>query len=297
MPRPAYVHDDGYHADIGPHVFPISKYRLVRDGLVAAGVAPDAEILRPEPLGDEDLLLVHSPAYLDDLRHLRWTARTRSSEIALTEDLLSAYGLASGGTLLACREALPRGRAMNLGGGFHHAFPERAEGFCYVNDVAVAIRRLQRDSLIRRALVADCDLHQGNGTAFIFRRDPTVFTFSIHQERLYPIKESSDLDIGLPDFAGDEEYLGHLERVVPRLLDEFRPDLVLYLAGADPFLRDQLGLLTLTFEGLRRRDELVITACVGRDIPVAVVLAGGYAEDVGDTVRIHVTTGIVLAES
>lgn len=297
MSTPAYIHDDAYHADIGPHVFPISKYRLVRDGLVAAGVVREDEVLRPEPLTDQDLLLVHTPAYLDDLRHLRWTHRTRASEIALTNELIAAYRLASGGTLLAGREALARGRAMNLGGGFHHAFPDRAEGFCYLNDVAIAVRRLQRDGLIRKALIVDCDLHQGNGTAFIFRDDPAVFTFSIHQENLYPVKQPSDLDIGLPDFAGDEEYLSHLERHVPRLLEAFGPDLVFYLAGADPFMRDQLGLLALTFDGLRRRDELVIGGCVARGIPVAVVLAGGYAAEVRDTVRIHVTTGLVLAQA
>jgi acetoin utilization deacetylase AcuC-like enzyme len=295
MTYPAYVHDDGYHAEIGPHVFPISKYRMVRDGLVAAGVVRDEAVLRPEPISDEDLLLVHSAAYLDDLRHLRRTPRTRDSEIVLTEQIVAAYRLATGGTLLAAREALARGRAMNLGGGFHHAFPERAEGFCYINDVAVTVRRLQRDAAIRRALIVDCDLHQGNGTAFIFRSDPSVFTFSIHQENLYPVKERSDLDIGLPDFTGDDEYLGHLEQHLPRLLDDFRPDLVAYLAGADPFVHDQLGLLTLTFEGLQRRDALVIGACVRRGIPIVVTLAGGYAEDVYDTVRIHVTTGQVLA--
>ncbi|MBI4507819.1 MAG: histone deacetylase [Chloroflexi bacterium] len=297
MTPPAFVHDDAYHAEIGPHVFPISKYRLVRDGLDAAGVVRDDAVLRPEPISDEDVLLVHSPAYLDDLRHLRWTHRTRASEIVLTDELIAAYRLASGGTLLACREALARGRAMNLGGGFHHAFPDRAEGFCYVNDVAVAVRRLQRDGLIRRALIVDCDLHQGNGTALIFRGDPRVYTFSIHQDNLYPVKQPSDLDIGLPDFTGDEEYLGHLERHVPRMLDELHPDLAVYLAGADPFMRDQLGMLALTFEGLRRRDELVIGGCVGRGVPVAVVLAGGYAEDVHDTVRIHVATGHVLAQA
>lgn len=295
MTDPAYVHDDGYHADIGPHVFPISKYRMVRDGLVAAGVVRDDAVLQPAPISDEDLLLVHTAAYLDDLRNLRWTPRTRSSEIVLTREIIAAYRLATGGTLLASREALARGRAMNLGGGFHHAFPERAEGFCYINDVAVAIRRLQCDGAIRRALVIDCDLHQGNGTAFIFRTDPSVFTFSIHQENLYPVKERSDLDIGLPDFAGDDVYLSHLEQHVPRLLDELRPDLVAYLAGADPFMRDQLGLLALTFEGLQRRDELIIGACVARGIPIVVTLAGGYAADIHDTVRIHVTTGQVLA--
>ncbi|MBI2322726.1 MAG: histone deacetylase, partial [Chloroflexi bacterium] len=142
-----------------------------------------------------------------------------------------------------------------------------------------------------------CDLHQGNGTALIFRGDPRVYTFSIHQDNLYPVKQPSDLDIGLPDFTGDEEYLGHLERHVPRMLDELHPDLAVYLAGADPFMRDQLGMLALTFDGLRRRDELVIGGCVGRGVPVAVVLAGGYAEDVHDTVRIHVATGHVLAQA
>lgn len=294
--KPAFVYADDYHADIGEHVFPISKYRLVRDGLVEAGVVTPEAILAPQPIAYEDLRLVHTEEYLQDLREQRWSERTLFSEIALTRELIEAYFLATGGTLLACREALQRGRALNLGGGFHHAFPARAEGFCYVNDVAVAIRRLQKDAACQRAFIVDCDLHQGNGTAYIFRQDPSVFTFSIHQQNLYPVKQRSDLDIGLADFTGDAEYLGHLRRVVPRVLDEFRPDLVVYLAGADPYQGDQLGSLQLTIEGLRQRDELVIGECRQRRVPIAVALAGGYALNIFDTVTIHINTGLVLSK-
>jgi acetoin utilization deacetylase AcuC-like enzyme len=185
---------------------------------------------------------------------------------------------------------------MNLTGGFHHAFPDHAEGFCYVNDVAVAIRKLQLERRIKRALVVDCDLHQGNGTAYIFRGDPDVFTFSIHQEKLYPVKQRSSLDIGLPNLAGDAEYFGHLERHVPRIMEEFRPDIVFYLAGADPYEGDQLGSLRLTMKGLRRRDELVFKECAGRAVPICVVVAGGYAFHAEDTIQIHCNTCKALME-
>jgi acetoin utilization deacetylase AcuC-like enzyme len=180
-----------------------------------------------------------------------------------------------------------RGAGINVGGGFHHAYADMASGFCYINDLAVAIRVLQRDGLVRRAAVVDCDLHQGNGTAVIFQGDPDVFTFSIHQENLYPVKERSDLDIGLDDFTEDEEYLVRLEGALPRVLDEHRPEIVLYQAGADPYREDQLGSLRLTVQGLERRDRLVLEGCARRDIPSVVTLGGGYARKVSDTIAIH----------
>ncbi len=179
---------------------------------------------------------------------------------------------------------------MNLSGGFHHAFPDHAEGFCYTNDVAIGIRRLQRDRQVSKFLVVDCDLHQGNGTAHIFQEDPDVFTFSIHQENNYPIKRKSDLDIGLANRTDDATYLAHLHRHVPRMMDDFAPEFVIYLAGADPYEYDQLGGLSLTIDGLQERDEFVIGECVRRDIPVAVLLAGGYAVNTDDTVTIHCNT-------
>jgi acetoin utilization deacetylase AcuC-like enzyme len=180
---------------------------------------------------------------------------------------------------------------VHLGGGFHHAFPDHGEGFCLINDVAVAIRMLRRDRAVGRVLVVDLDVHQGNGTAAIFATEPEVFTFSMHQENNYPAwKPPSDLDLGLEDGVEDEEYLGLLERHLPDILDNHRPDLVFYLAGADPYAEDQLGGLSLTLDGLRRRDAAVFLSCRQVGTPVAVTLAGGYARREADTVAIHVAT-------
>src|SRR5437867_2507133 len=202
--RAAVVYSTGYECDIGPHVFPMEKFRLTRDALVEAGDVGAGEVLEPEPAPREDLLLVHTAEYLDDLAQLRWTPRTLYSELPLTSEIVRAYQLAAGGTTLAARAALTSGFGIQLGGGFHHAFADRAEGFCYINDLAVAIRVLQRDGRIARAAVVDLDVHQGNGTAAIFRGDAGVFTLSLHQELNYPMpKQHGVLDIGLPNGIGD----------------------------------------------------------------------------------------------
>jgi acetoin utilization deacetylase AcuC-like enzyme len=211
------------------------------------------------------------------------------SEMALTEEIVNAYVVAAGGTIAASSYALEDGICVHVGGGYHHAYPDHAEGFCYLNDVSIAIARMRMNSAVSRVCVIDCDLHQGNGTAFIFARDPDVFTFSIHQENNYPPKESSDMDIGLPDGAGDNLYLGELA-ALSAILDGHRPQAAFYLAGADPFAGDMLGGLALTKEGLRRRDNYVFAECRRRSVPVCVVLAGGYAADVQDDVEIHVNT-------
>ncbi|MFN2433190.1 MAG: histone deacetylase, partial [Gemmatimonadota bacterium] len=226
-----YVYSPAYFADFGPHVFPVEKYQLVQRALAEAGAPPDS-FLEPEPASRAELELVHTPAYLDDLDACRWTERTRWSELPLTPEIVRLFVLSAGGTTLAARTALDGGWAMHVGGGFHHAFADRAEGFCYVNDLAVAVRVLQRQGEIATAAVVDCDLHQGNGTARIFQGDDTVFTFSIHQRDLYPVKERSDLDVHLPDGTPDGAYLDHLRRAVPAILESFQPDLVLYQAGA-----------------------------------------------------------------
>ena len=293
--RGPVVFSPEYECEIGRHVFPTQKFRLVRDALVTAGALDPREIIRPEPPPREDLLLVHTAEYLDDLEHLRWTPRTRMSELPLSHEIVRAYVLAAGGTTRAALEALTGVTAVHLGGGFHHAFADLASGFCYINDLAVAIRVLQRDGRVRRAAVVDCDLHQGNGTAHVFRDDPTVFTFSIHQEHLYPIKETSDLDIGLENGAGDQEFNGRLAAALPKVWAH-APELVLYQAGADPYLDDQLGALQLTIEGLIARDRLVLEGCVTRGIPVVVTLGGGYARQVSDTVRIHANTCALALE-
>jgi acetoin utilization deacetylase AcuC-like enzyme len=285
----AVVHSPAYRCDIGPHVFPMEKFGLVRARLVEEGDLDDREVLTPAPASRDELLLVHTPEYLDDLEAERWTRRTSCSELPLTREIVDAYVLCAGGTILAAREALRRGAGINLGGGFHHAFADLASGFCYINDLAVAIRVLQSESLVGRAAVVDCDLHQGDGTAHIFAGDPRVFTFSIHQEHLYPIKQTSDLDIGLDNGVGDEDYNARLAGGLERVW-EHRPEIVLYQAGADPFEDDQLGQLRLTLAGLERRDRLVLEGCASRDIPVVVTLGGGYARRLADTVRIHTRT-------
>jgi acetoin utilization deacetylase AcuC-like enzyme len=283
------VWSEAYEVDLFGHVFPIEKYRLIKTRLIEEGHATEEDFIRPQPAGREDLLLVHTPGYVDDLENLRVSHRTVTSELALTREIADAYIMAAGGTTEAARHALEGGLGLHVGGGFHHAYPDHAEGFCYVNDVCVAIERLRRDGAIERACVIDCDLHQGNGTAFVFASNRDVFTFSIHQENNYPPKERSDLDIGLPDGAEDRLYLDRL-KVVSEILDKHRPDIVFYLAGADPFVGDMLGGLALTKEGLKNRDIFVFGECHKRRLPVCVVLAGGYASDVTDDVDIHSTT-------
>lgn len=278
-----------YQVDLLGHIFPVVKYRLALEAALRQCVVSREDLIEAPRASREDLLLVHTPEYLDDLIDLRWTHRTQPSEMALTDEIVECYIYAAGGTLEAGRQALEGMTCVHIGGGFHHAYPDHAEGFCYLNDVAVAIARLRADGHAVKAAAIDCDLHQGNGTAYIFRDEPDVFTFSIHQENNYPPKERSDLDIGLPDGADDALYLKRLG-VVSEILDGHEPDIVFYLAGADPFLGDQLGGLALTKDGLRRRDRLVFEACRERSIPVTVVLAGGYAADVADDVDIHVNT-------
>jgi len=278
-----------YDVDLLGHVFPVEKYRLVRQEVLERGIAGEGDFVEAEPATREDMLLVHTREYVDDLVNLRATPRTMRSEMALTREIADAYIAAAGGTIEASRRALADGVCVHIGGGYHHAYPDHAEGFCYLNDVAIAIARLKREDPARRVCVIDCDLHQGNGTAVIFARDPNVFTFSIHQENNYPPKERSDLDRGLPDGADDRLYLEELE-VIGGILDGHAPDIAFYLAGADPYVGDKLGGLAVTKAGLKRRDNLIFSECTSRDIPVCVVLAGGYAEDVRDVVEIHVTT-------
>ncbi|MGH7570590.1 MAG: histone deacetylase family protein [Gemmatimonadota bacterium] len=290
------VYSPAYEADIGPHVFPTEKYRGVLERLRAEGLG---EVLEPERSSREELQRVHGAEYLDDLEALRWTPRTWRSELPISAEIVRWFELSCGGTTLAARRALEAGWAAHLGGGFHHAFAGHAEGFCYLNDLAVAARTLLAQGAVDRVAVIDVDVHQGNGTAAIFADDPAVFTFSIHQEDNYPVKEHSDLDIGLlsydrsrpgSPYVTDGLYLGLLEPAVLGILDDFGPDLVLYQAGADPYERDRLGGFRLTQSGLARRDEIVLDGCHARGIPVATTYGGGYAEDLADTVAIHTET-------
>ncbi|MFP4056231.1 MAG: histone deacetylase [Candidatus Brocadiia bacterium] len=290
---PAFIYHPRYELEWGDHVFPVHKYRLLRDRVVAHGLVADHQLLEPRPASRAELLLAHHAAYLDQLERYvsNPLAAYFEAEAPYTRAVAEAVRCATGGTVLACERALEEGAAVNLGGGFHHAFPDHGEGFCFINDIAVAIRSLQERRLARRVAVIDCDLHQGNGTAATFAECPEVFTFSIHQELLYPWpKGRSDLDVGLEAGTGDADYLAHLERHVPAICDRHGPELLLYVAGADPYEGDQLGELRLTKAGLRRRDELVLGIARERGIPAAVVVAGGYAARTEDVVDIHAAT-------
>lgn len=286
------IYHPQYDLDIGPHVFPSEKFRLIRDTLLSEGIAEASDFLQPEPAPDEDILRVHTPAYVNKLQTDSLTLSERMKlEIPLSESTREAFWLAAGGSTLAGRRALEDGFAANLSGGFHHAYPDHGEGFCMIHDVGVAIRSLQATGKIRTAMTVDTDVHHGNGTAAIFGNDANVFTFSIHQENNYPMpKPPSDEDIGLEDGTRDDEYLDALDRGLLRALEKMRPDLIFYLGGADPYREDQLGGLALTIDGLQKRDRLVFEHARRRGIPVAATLAGGYARRVADTVRIHVNT-------
>lgn len=281
-----------YEVDIGPHVFPTRKYRIVRDRLLAEGTISQDDVHTPQPAADEDVALVHTPEYLRKIDEDDFSVRDELVlEIPFSTPLKEAMWLCAGGSITASRLALDAGIAVHLGGGFHHAFPGHGEGFCLINDVAIAVRVMMREGRAERAVVLDCDLHHGNGTAAVFAEEPAVFTFSIHQQHNYPFhKPAGDLDLGLPDGAGDDMYLDLLARHIPRILDEHGADFALYLAGADPYRDDQLGGLRLSLEGLRRRDAFVLSALRERRIPTAVVLAGGYARRFDDTVEIHCGT-------
>ena len=292
------VYSDGYFLKLGDHVFPAVKYLRVKDRLLEEKILSPSDLVAPAPATDEDVLLVHTHSYVNKLRTGSFShIEAMRLEVPYSRELVDAFYLGAGGSILAGRLALEERAAVNLGGGFHHAYPEHGEGFCLVHDVAVAVRRLQKDRKIVRAMVVDCDVHQGNGTAAIFRRDPDVFTLSIHQVSNYPAwKPPSDLDINLEDGAGDAEYLDRLGKGLSASLEKFTPEVLFYLAGADPYAGDQLGGLSLTVEGLLRRDRLVLSAACERQIPVCITLAGGYAVNVEDTVTIHANTVRVTKE-
>jgi acetoin utilization deacetylase AcuC-like enzyme len=322
------IYSDAYYLPIGKHVFPAEKYRRVRDWLIATGVAEASDFLEPQPATDQDVLLVHKPEYVHKLRNGTLSAREEMEmEIPYSRDLVDAFWLAAGGSILAARQALKDRVCISIGGGFHHAHPDHGEGFCMIHDVAIAIRRLQRDNQIRTAMTVDCDVHQGNGTAAIFAGTRTesvplpsvsastlnqnwaaktrmrgahagdVFTISLHQHNNYPLyKPPSSIDVDLPDGIGDDDYLAWLDNALSSGLRQFEPDLICYMAGADPYREDQLGGLDLTVEGLKRRDELLFRVARAQNIPVMVTYAGGYALNVEDTVEIHSNTVIAAKE-
>jgi acetoin utilization deacetylase AcuC-like enzyme len=316
------VYREEYYLPIGEHVFPSAKYRLIRQYLIDQGVISDEDILAPEPAPDDDVLLVHTPMYVHKLKSGTLSAREELElEVPYSKELVQAFWLQAGGSILAADCALNDRVSVHLGGGFHHAFTDHGEGFCVLNDIAIAVRRMQKDKRIVRAMTVDCDVHQGNGTAAIFGnaqepfppppawsasltrpRKPAhmkqahfgdVFTISLHQENNYPIwKPPSAIDVNLPDGTNDEEYLAWLEKALVSAIEQFEPDLLVYVAGADPYREDQLGGLALTLDGLLKRDELVFRFARNNGIPVMATLAGGYAQRLEDTIRIHANTVI-----
>jgi acetoin utilization deacetylase AcuC-like enzyme len=293
------VYHDGYDLHLGAHVFPSEKYRLIKERLLEEGFAEPSDFVAPEPASDDDLFLVHEHGWVKRLKTgtLNPMEEVRL-EIPYSPETVEAIWLAAGGSILASRLALRDRIGFNIGGGFHHAFPGHGEGFCAVHDVAVAIRKLQQEKLVERVMVVDSDVHHGNGTAAIFARDASVFTLSIHQLHNYPAeKPPSDLDIDLPDGTGDEEYLGRLTEGCREGMDAANPQLVMYVAGGDPYAQDKLGGLALSIEGLKARDRLVFDLALSRGAAVAVALAGGYAIRLDDTVTIHSNTVHAAAEA
>lgn len=292
------VYSEHYDLNLGQHVFPSRKYKWLHDRMLWTRFAVKEDFEAPLPASDDDVLLAHDAAWVAKLRNGTLSYQDiLKLEIPYSRRMVEAFWLTAGGTTLAARHALAGRIGYNVGGGFHHGFAGHGEGFCAINDIAVAIRRLQRDGAIRRAMVVDCDVHHGNGTASIFAGDASVFTLSIHQFHNYPSeKPPSSLDINLADGTGDAEYLHRLGNGYRAALAMFRPELVIYVAGADPYFDDQLGGLSLTFEGLMERDRLVIRTALSQTVPVAIVLAGGYAQNVEDTITVHANTAQVAKE-
>ena len=279
------------------HRFPMSKYLRLRESLVEHGVLERDDLRVPEPVTDEQILRAHAREYVEQVKAGTLPAKAqRRIGFPWSEELVERSRRSAGGTLAAARVALAEGAAVNLAGGTHHSFADRGEGFCVFNDVAIACRALQAEGLVERALVVDTDVHQGNGTAAIFRHDPSVFTFSIHGRRNFPFKkEESDLDVELDDNTQDAAYLEALEQGLDRAFDRTEADLVFFVSGADPYLGDKLGRLAVSQAGLEQRDRRVFEFCRRHSLPVAVVMAGGYAPEVDDIVAIHRTT-IALAK-
>jgi acetoin utilization deacetylase AcuC-like enzyme len=286
-------YSDRYQVPLLPtHPFPMQKYRLVRNRLLDEGSITHWHLIEPALAADEDILLVHERAYWQRCKKGALTAaEMRRIGFPWSPALVHRSQAAVQGTLVAAQNALRDGVASNLAGGTHHAYPDHGEGYCVLNDIAIATRVLQREGLARRVAIIDCDVHQGNGTAAIFQGDPDVFTFSMHGAKNFPLrKEQSTLDVNLPDGLGDEAYLQLLAQHVPALLHEFQPDFVFYQAGVDPHERDRLGKLKLTHAGLQQRDEFVIGACRQAGIPVVTTMGGGYGKDIQDTVEGHCNT-------
>ncbi len=280
------------------HRFPMEKYARLRERVIAAGIAGDGRMREPPAATDVELERAHDRAYVQQVQAGTLSAaEMKRIGFPWTPAMVERSRRSAGATLEACRAALARGIAVNLAGGTHHAFRDRGEGYCVFNDSAVAALAMQAEGRARRVAVIDCDVHQGNGTAAILAGDPSVFTFSIHGANNFPFrKEESDLDIELPDGTGDDAYLAALEQGVCHALSAGQPDLVIYLAGADPFEGDRLGRLALTKTGLAARDRLVLTLVRDAGLPIAITMAGGYARQIDDSVDIHFSTVSIARE-
>lgn len=290
MAKPILVYHPKYKLELGEHVFPGLKYPLVYDALAAEGLLERFKVLTPAPAKGSELSLVHSPDYLMDFGKGRHTFRTYLSEMPLDAEIARTFILMCGGTIRAAREALESGVAINLAGGFHHGYPCHAEGFCYLNDIAVAVKVLLKQRLIGKALIIDLDIHQGNSTSHIFKNDENVFTCSIHQQTIYPPKERSDMDVGLRKGVDDSEYLEILEQTLKMLDKRVSGDIVLMVAGADILMTDSLGQLMLSKEGIAARDDLVMNWAKRWGKALVLTLGGGYSRYLQDTIEVHVGT-------
>ncbi len=286
-------YSDQFELPLPPtHTFPLEKYAMLRRRVVEAGLVSSHELHIPQGATDQEILRVHNVEYLRRLKHGELEKREiRRIGFPWSPELVERSRRSCGGTIQACRAAVEDGFAVNLAGGTHHAFPDHGKGYCVFNDSAIAARAVQAEGLVRRVVILDCDVHQGDGTATIFAADPTVFTFSIHGAKNFPFrKQRSDLDIELDDGVADDAYLEALESGLRRALALARADLAVYLAGADPYFDDRLGRLALSKDGLAERDRLALHFCQAAGMPVAVTMAGGYARQVQDTVDIHFQT-------
>lgn len=278
------------------HRFPMEKYRLIHEGVRTQ--MPAIQCHEAPYVPDEVLALIHHQDYIDRVSDGKLTsAEQRAVGFPWSAQMVERSRRSSGATIAACRAALQYGVAANLAGGTHHAYADRGEGFCVFNDAAIAARLMQSECRVNRVVIIDLDVHQGNGTASIFKNDDSVFTLSLHGEHNYPFrKEISDLDIALPDDTGDEVYLCALRQALSSMFKHFSPELMIYLAGADPHERDRLGRLKLTFSGLEARDHMVLAAAYQQSIPVAITMAGGYGNDIHETVAVHLQTIRIGAE-
>ncbi len=294
------IYTDGYYLPIGQHVFPAEKYRRVHQQLIESGTADASDFLTPEPASDQDILLVHTPQYVNKLKTGTLSAREELQlEVPFSPELVSAFWLAAGGSILAAEHALKDGIGINIGGGFHHAFPDHGEGFCMIHDVAVAIRRMlfAGTRTLSEPLPSSGPPILGKHQLMRGSHAGDVFTISLHQENNYPpLKPPSSIDVDLPDGITDDDYLAWLDNALSSGLRQFTPDLICYIAGADPYREDQLGGLGLTIDGLKNRDELVFRVAKTQGIPVMVTYAGGYAQRVEDTVAIHCNTVVAAKE-